>query len=58
LAAALMVCQGGQVVWRPELANPTIVVDPHRQGEVIASISLEAKDQDIDVPAKIRALVA
>jgi len=33
-------------------------IDPHRQGDIIAGISLDATDPDIDVLAKIRALVA
>jgi hypothetical protein len=33
-------------------------IDPHRQGEVIGGISLEATEPDTDLLAKIRALVA
>lgn len=33
-------------------------IDPHRQGDVIAGISLEARQPDGDLLAKIRALVA
>jgi integrase len=33
-------------------------IDPHRQGDVIAGISLEAREPDDDLLAKIRALVA
>lgn len=33
-------------------------IDPHRQGDIIGGTSLEAKDPEIDVLAKIRALVA
>lgn len=33
-------------------------IDPHRQGDVIAGISLEAREPDNDLLAKIRALVA
>jgi integrase len=33
-------------------------IDPHRQGEIIAGISLEAREPDDDLLSKIRALVA
>ena len=33
-------------------------IDPHRQGDVIGGISLEADMPDADLLAKIRALVA
>jgi hypothetical protein len=33
-------------------------IDPHRQGDVIGAISLEAETLDTDLLAKIRVLVA